>query len=193
MDAKVLLQQFGSDPGQVFLEIIRIAAAPVRAADVKRAVIGAGVDRTDVDRQWKRHQRSLKADSRIRCAANRYEFVETAVVQEPAGSGSAWAGKEFEKARLVADLAVAVDALRAAGATITEVSTLFAEETQRKRLWPIGTPGETVAFDPQAHAADGLSPATGSSATVVRSGYVWHGGGEPVVAAKALVTVSEGP
>lgn len=100
-----------------------------------------------------------------------------------------WADKEFEKARLVADLAVAVEVLRARGATIAEVADLFAEEAQRKRLWPIGQPGDTVEFDPASHDAEGGMPKPGAAVKVVRAGYVWRGGGEPIVAAKAAVTV----
>lgn len=107
-----------------------------------------------------------------------------------AGAGhSEWAEREFELARLVADLAVAVDALHARGDTIADVLKLFTDETRRKRLWPLGQPGETVPFDPQSHQADMQSPDPGSVVRVVRSGYVWRGGGEPIVAAKAVVTV----
>jgi hypothetical protein len=100
-----------------------------------------------------------------------------------------WADQEFEKARLVADLAVAVEVLEARGDTIAEVIKLFTEETRRKRLWPLGRPGETVPFDPESHEAEVLAPAPGTVVRVVRSGYVWRGGGEPIVAAKAIVVV----
>lgn len=101
----------------------------------------------------------------------------------------AWAGKEYEKARLVADLAVAVDVLRARGAGLDEVSALFADEARRKRLFPVGRAGETVTFDPAVHEADTGAPGAGDAVRIVRPGYVWRGGGEPVVAVKAAVTV----
>jgi hypothetical protein len=104
-------------------------------------------------------------------------------------TGAGWAGQEFEKARLVADLAVAVDVLQARGDTITEVAKLFTEETRRKRLWPLGQPGETVPFDPESHEAEVQAPDPGTVVQVVRSGYVWRGGGEPIVAAKAIVAI----
>jgi len=97
--------------------------------------------------------------------------------------------REFEKARLVADLAVAVEILKARGDSIDEVAKLFAEETQRKRLWPVGQPGETVQFDPETHEVPGAPPDLGAAVRVVRCGYIWRGGGEPVVAVKATVTV----
>jgi hypothetical protein len=109
-------------------------------------------------------------------------------LDETAGEDSSWVGKEFEKARLVADLAVAVDVLRTGGAGLDAVAELFAEELRRKRLWPIGRPGETVLFDPASHHADGDTLTAGTQVAVVRSGYAWHGGGEPRVAAKAAVT-----
>jgi hypothetical protein len=100
-----------------------------------------------------------------------------------------WVDQEFEKARLVADLAVAVEVLQARGDTIAEVAKLFTEETRRKRLWPLGRPGETVAFDPESHESEVHPPDPGTIVRVVRSGYVWRGGGEPIVAAKAIVAV----
>jgi hypothetical protein len=103
-------------------------------------------------------------------------------------AGGTWSGKEFEKARLVADLAVAVDVLRSRGAGLAEVADLFTEEARRKRLWPIGRPGETVPFDPAAHEPESGRPGAGTTVEVVRSGYVWQGGDEPIVAAKAVVT-----
>jgi hypothetical protein len=108
---------------------------------------------------------------------------------EKGSAESTWADKEFDKARLVADLAVAVEALRVGGGTIAEVNKLFAEETQRKRLWPIGRPGDSVAFDPASHEAEAPWPRAGTTVLVVRSGYMWRGGGEPIVAAKAVVTL----
>ncbi|AEV83139.1 hypothetical protein ACWT_2118 [Actinoplanes sp. SE50] len=96
---------------------------------------------------------------------------------------------EFEEARLVADLAVAVEVLQSRGDTIAEVAKLLMDETRRKRLWPLGRPGETVPFDPDSHEAEVTMPNPGTVVRVVRSGYLWRGGGEPVVAAKAVVAL----
>lgn len=104
-------------------------------------------------------------------------------------SGTGWADREYEAAKLVAVLAVAVETLQARGDTIAEVIKLFTEETHRKRLWPLGRPGETLAFDPQSHEAEVQEPDPGTVVRVVRSGYLWRGGGEPVVAVKAIVAV----
>jgi hypothetical protein len=104
-------------------------------------------------------------------------------------SGTVWADREYEAAKLVAVLAVAVETLQARGDTIAEVIKLFTEETRRKRLWPLGQPGETLAFDPQSHEAEVQEPDPGTVVRVVRSGYLWRGGGEPVVAVKAIVAV----
>lgn len=221
MDAKTLMKQFGSDPGLAFLEIIRTASSPVRATELKQELVGAGVQRADIDRHWKRLQPMLKLHPHIRMANNKYEWsaqhrpaqgsldvltsnllakvpgwLAQALAQNVSRglsqvdtADTAWADKEFEKARLVADLAVAVDVLRTRGGTITEVAELLAAETQRKRLWPIGQPGDTVSFDPASHEAEVGDPRDGATVEVVRSGYVWRGGGKPVVAAKAVVTV----
>lgn len=112
---------------------------------------------------------------------------ETLGRAEAADAG--WAEREFEEARLVAELAVAVEALQARGDTIAEVVKLLTEETGRKRLWPLGRPGETVPFDPGSHEAEMNAPERGTVVQIVRSGYVWRGGGEPIVAAKAVVAV----
>ncbi|WP_344504687.1 hypothetical protein [Dactylosporangium maewongense] len=107
-----------------------------------------------------------------------------------AGTADAgWVDQEFEKARLVADLAVAVEVLQTRGDTITGVVKLFTEEARRKRLWPLGQPGETVPFDPGSHDAEAQAPEPGTAVRIARSGYVWRGGGEPIVAAKAIVAV----
>jgi hypothetical protein len=100
-----------------------------------------------------------------------------------------WAEHQFQQARLVADLAVAVESLRARGGAIAEVAKLLAEEARRKRLWQLGEPGDTVAFDPATHEAEAETPDPGTVVQVTRSGYVWRGGGEPIVAAKAIVAV----
>jgi hypothetical protein len=104
-------------------------------------------------------------------------------------SGTVRADQEYEAAKLVAVLAVAVETLQARGDTIAEVIKLFTEETRRKRLWPLGRPGETLPFDPQSHEAEVQTPEPGTVVRIVRSGYVWRGGGEPIVAAKAIVAV----
>lgn len=99
------------------------------------------------------------------------------------------AGPEFEEARLVADLAVAVEVLQARGDTIAEVVKLLMDETRRKRLWPLGRPGDTLPFDPDSHEAEVQPPDPGTVVRVVRSGYIWRGGGESIVAAKAIVAL----
>jgi hypothetical protein len=186
VDARILLKQFGSDPGRAFLEMIRTAPGPVRAVELKREIVDAGAGKSDVDRLWKRLQPMLKLHPRIRLEkGGRYAW--SAESGETRTGEQGWAGKEFEKARLVADLAMAIEVLRRRGDTLDAAAALFEDEARRKRLWPIGRPGETVAFDPGSHEAEGTRPETGATVEVVRSGYVWHGGGEPLVAAKAVV------
>lgn len=97
--------------------------------------------------------------------------------------------REFEEARLVADLAVAVEVLQSRGDTIAEVVKLLTDETRRKRLWPLGQPGESLPFDPGSHEAEVSAPDAGTVVRVVRSGYVWRGRGESIVAAKAIVAL----
>jgi hypothetical protein len=107
---------------------------------------------------------------------------------ERAGSGdTGWAEHQFQQARLVADLAVAVAALQARGDSLAEAAELLAEEARRKRLWPLGKPGDNVTFDPAEHVAEPEAPEPGTVVRVVRSGYVWRGTGKPAVAAKAVV------
>ncbi|MFC0100159.1 hypothetical protein ACFFKH_21885 [Micromonospora marina] len=103
-------------------------------------------------------------------------------------TASGW-DHEFEEARLVADLAVAVEVLQSRGDTITEVVKLLEDEARRKRLWPLGRPGESLLFDPDSHEAESGAPDNGTVVRVVRSGYIWRGRGEPIVAAKAAVAL----
>lgn len=110
-----------------------------------------------------------------------------AALDRAGATDAGWAEHQFQQARLVADLAVAIEVLEARGDTIAEVAALLAEETRRKRLWRTGTPGETVPFDPEAHEPETETPQEGTAVRVVRSGYVWRGGGEPIVAAKAVI------
>src|SRR5690348_6357193 len=113
--------------------------------------------------------------------------VTDALARSGAGH-SAWPERQYQQARLVADLAVAVDNLQTCGGTLADVSGLFAEEARRKRLWPIGQPGDSVAFDPAEHSAaqDAQAPEPGTIVRVIRSGYKWRGDGKPAVAAKAV-------
>jgi hypothetical protein len=99
------------------------------------------------------------------------------------------ASPEFEAARLVASLAMAVEVLQSRGDTIAEVAKLLTDETRRKRLWPLGQPGEMLPFDPDSHDAEVQAPHPGTVVRIVRSGYIWRGGGEPIVAAKAIVAL----
>jgi hypothetical protein len=108
-------------------------------------------------------------------------------LEKAGGNDGRRASQEYEAARLVADLAVAVEVLQARGDTIAEVVKLFTEETRRKRLWPLGQPGESVPFDPESHEAEVQTPGPGEVVRIVCTGYVWRGDGEPIVAAKAIV------
>lgn len=221
MDTKTLVKQFASDPGSVFLELIRTSPEPIRAQTVKKHLIEAGLEKADVDRRWPPFQRVLKLHPQIVAMNGKYEWsadpeparsslevlagnllsklppwlaqplVDNVAASLDAGgtTASERVGHEFEEARLVADLAVAVEVLQARGDTIAEVAKLLMDETRRKRLWPLGRPGETVAFDPDSHEAEVQAPDAGTLVRVARSGYIWRGGGEPVVAAKAIVAL----
>jgi hypothetical protein len=129
-------------------------------------------------------------------AANRRQWLTTPWVQNVAdavkragASDSGWAEHQFQQARLVAELAVAVGILQANGRTIAEVAELLAEEARQKRLWRLAEPGDSVVFDPDAHEAEREALEPGTTVRVVHSGYVWRGAGTPIVAAKAVVTV----
>jgi hypothetical protein len=110
-------------------------------------------------------------------------------VERAGATDSGWAERQFQQARLVAELAVAVGVLQARGSTIADVAELLAEEARQKRLWQLAEPGDSVAFDPDAHEAETGAPEPGTPVRVVRSGYIWRGAGTPMVAAKAVVTV----
>ncbi|MEV6303324.1 hypothetical protein AB0M02_28195 [Actinoplanes sp. NPDC051861] len=219
MDTGTVANQFTKDPGTAFLEIIRTSPEPVSAREIKKRLIDAGAKKADVDRRWPAFQRVVKLHPQITAANTRYGWsadprsaqssltvlagnllaklppwlaqplVRNVASAVDGAESTHRAGNEFEQARMVAALAVAVDVLHTRGDTIAEVSKLFAEETRRKRLWPLGRRGETVAFDPVSHEAEMDTPAPGATVRVARPGYVWRGGGEPVVAAKAIVTV----
>jgi len=227
MDAKLLVKQFGADPGVAFVEIIRSAARPISAREVKNDLVEAGVARTDVDRKWKQLQPYVKLHPHVqKSGATRYEwsveprpsaeslevlsstvpkrvpgwFVQALVaniadslaVAETSGghARSSWTRqREWEKVKLLADIATAVQGLRAEGGGIVDAADWLAGEAERRRLRPVAVPGESVAFDPDRHEpVTGSRPLRGAAVTVVGSGYVWHGGEGPVVVVKAAVT-----
>jgi hypothetical protein len=185
----------------------RVIDAGAKKADVDRRwtrvqrviKLHPQINMTSTKYEWSTEQRSAQSSLDVLAgnllaklppwlAQSLVQNVADAIASaKPADAG--WAAQEFQQARLVADLAAAVEALQVRGDTIAEVAKLFTEETQRKRLWPLGRPGETVPFDPESHEAEVHAPDPGAAVRVVRSGYVWRGGGEPIVATKAIVAV----
>lgn len=75
MDAKLLVKQFTTDAGLAFLEIIRSAAGPVGAREIKNEIVAAGVKRSDVDNKWKRLQPYVKLHPQVeKSGPTRYEW-----------------------------------------------------------------------------------------------------------------------
>ncbi|MDG4824110.1 hypothetical protein O7635_19840 [Asanoa sp. WMMD1127] len=95
--------------------------------------------------------------------------------------------REQDKARVLADLATVIGAMRAEGATLADLDGWLRDETERKRLRPVAQVGETVTFDPDRHEIAGGRAARGAAVTVTRTGYLWQGGDGPVVLVKATV------
>lgn len=54
MGDRILAKQFADDAGSAFVEVIRRSGGPVRLQEIREALVGAGVQAADVDRQWKR-------------------------------------------------------------------------------------------------------------------------------------------
>jgi len=93
----------------------------------------------------------------------------------------------IDAARAVADVAMEVEELAAAGAdpevTVERIRAL----AKAFDLDPIGRAGDQVAFDPRAHTPIGGYPADGSAVVVIRPGYSWRAGDQDVLVAKAQV------
>jgi len=119
-------------------------------------------------------------------------IADSLAVAETSGgrAQSSWTRqREQEKAILLADIATAVETMRAQGATIAVAAEWLADEAEQRQLQPVAPVGSSVAFDADRHEiANGSQPPPGAAVKVARAGYVWHGGDGPVVVVKALVT-----
>jgi hypothetical protein len=65
MDGKVLVKNFRNDPGSTFVALIREADQPVRLGDLRQCLVEAGVPAADVNREWKRLQKSINDHPRV--------------------------------------------------------------------------------------------------------------------------------
>lgn len=71
----MLVKQFNSDPGQAFLEVIRLADKPIDARGIKDRLKLAGAKVAEVDDKWKRMQRFVNEHPHIRKPVSRlYEW-----------------------------------------------------------------------------------------------------------------------
>jgi hypothetical protein len=96
--------------------------------------------------------------------------------------------REREKATLLAELVGPAAVLAAEGRSGSAIVDWLREEAQRRRLTPIGQIGDADTYDRNRHEPAGdQQPRPGQEVRVLRSGFVWAGGGHPVVVAKALV------
>lgn len=72
---KLLLKQFGADPGVAFLEVIRSASMPIDALKIKERMTSAGVKKADADDKWTRLQPHVNNHPHIRKPTSRsYEW-----------------------------------------------------------------------------------------------------------------------
>ncbi|GAA3281295.1 hypothetical protein Dvina_47435 [Dactylosporangium vinaceum] len=60
MGDRVLVKQFNDDAGAAFIEVIKKSGGPVRLQEIRSALVDAGVDAVDVDRDWRRVRNLLK-------------------------------------------------------------------------------------------------------------------------------------
>jgi hypothetical protein len=89
---------------------------------------------------------------------------------------------------LLAEIVGPAEALAAEGRSGSTIADWLRDEAQRRRLTPIGRIGEAETFDRDRHEPAGnRHPRPGQDVRVLRTGFVWTGGGHPVVVAKALV------
>ena len=93
----------------------------------------------------------------------------------------------IDAARAVAEVAMEVEELAAAGADATVTVERIRGLAKAFELEPIGRAGEEVAFRPATHSAIGGYPPNGSMVVVIRPGYSWRTGDDDVLVAKAQV------
>ena len=107
---KALAGRFAGDPVAAVCHVLRRAAAPLTATDIKQALQDGGVAKTDVDRVWPRVQRKLAAHDEVLVAGRTYRW---SVV--PKAVTATQALELLGEARIPAgDKALLVDVVRAA-------------------------------------------------------------------------------
>ena len=226
MDGKVLVKNFRNDPGATFVALIREADRPVRLGDLRQSLAEAGVPAADVNREWRRLQKSIKDHPHIsKPDSAQYEWSSAAqpskesfqkLLTKVNKRGQAWltqayadnvmdslakvettgsraqAGwseqREREKATLLAEIVGKAEVMGAEGRSGSAIVEQLRHEAQSRHMTSIGRIGEVVKFDRDQHEPDrGRQPRVGQEVRVLRPGFVWTGGGHPVVVAKALV------
>ncbi len=93
----------------------------------------------------------------------------------------------IEAARSVAELAMELEDLVAAGRRRGGVDRPGTGAGEEFDLTPVGRAGDEIRFDPPAHTPIGGHLPDGAPATVVRPGYSWHIGVRDVLVGKAQV------
>jgi len=107
---KALAGRFAGDPVAAVCHVLRRAAAPLTATDIKQALQDGGVAKADVDRVWPRVQRKLAAHDEVLVAGRTYRW---SVV--PKAVTATQALELLGEARIPAgDKALLVDVVRAA-------------------------------------------------------------------------------
>jgi hypothetical protein len=73
MDDKALLKMYGKDPGRAFLWVIQEAKGPISTASIKKVVVSAGANKTDVARKWDTARRLIHVHPHVRRGPGRYD------------------------------------------------------------------------------------------------------------------------
>jgi hypothetical protein len=122
--------------------------------------------------------------------ANVSDSLALAEAAGPRGSTGWTRQRELSKAVLLAEILAEAEVAVDRGNGVTELARFIRKKADEAGLEPVGHRGERQPFDPHVHEPDhGVRPRPGDAVAVQRCGYVWTGGGDPVVAVKALVTM----
>jgi hypothetical protein len=90
-------------------------------------------------------------------------------------------------AAVLAKIVAHVEEMAYAGASSDAIVKWCQERAEESRLRDIGQVGETTRFDSAVHTAASGYPHLGESVLVIRPGYEWLGGDEPVLVQRAVV------
>lgn len=96
--------------------------------------------------------------------------------------------RRLADAAVLAKVVAHVEEMAYAGASSDAIAKWCQSQAVENRLREIGRVGESVPFDTALHTAASGYPERGETVLVVRPGYEWLGGSEPVLVQRAVVT-----